>query len=437
MTPPQLTHTPHTPIEAVIIGAGGRGRVYGQFALKHPQELVITAVADPLPERRQRMAIEHDLPETRCFDDWKALIAAGSLARTVINCTMDRMHMESTLAALDAGYDVLLEKPMSPVLEENVRLVQIAEEKGRLLQVCHVLRYSPFWQALREVVQSGKLGRIISVDHRENLHFAHMAHSFVRGNWREEATSGPMILAKCCHDFDILYWILRKNVLKLSSFGNLAYFKPENAPPGATLRCTDGCPVAEECKYYAPRIYGSAVDSWPYNAVSLTPSIDARLEALKTGVYGRCVYHCDNDVVDHQTVHMLLEDDITVTLTMQGQSNEEGRTMRYDGTEATLYARFAHGREKISIHHHRTGTVEDVPIIARDESGHGGGDFGLMRSFVNAVNGKPDDSITTARESLESHLLAFAAEEARLNNTVVDMADFRARVEADTKRLYS
>lgn len=424
-------------IDAVILGAGSRGQVYGAFALNHPQELVVSAVAEPLADRRQRMAVQHDLPDSRCFEDWESLIQAGPLAKTLINCTMDRMHMDSTLAALDAGYDVLLEKPMSPVLEENVRLVQVAEDKGRLLQVCHVLRYSPFWQTLREIVQSGRLGRIISVDHRENLHFVHMAHSFVRGNWREEASSGPMILAKCCHDFDILYWILRRNVIRLNSFGSLTYFKPENAPHGATLRCTDGCPVADDCKYYAPRIYGNATDGWPYNAVSLTPSVEARMEALRTGPYGRCVYHCDNDVVDHQTVNMLLEDDITVTLTMQGQGNEEGRTMRYDGTDATLYGRFVHGRYKITIHHHLTGQVEDVPIIARDSSGHGGGDFGIVRSFVNAVKGQPDDSVTTARESLESHLLAFAAEEARLNHTVIDMAEFRARVEADTRRLYS
>ena len=425
------------PVDAVIIGAGSRGQIYSEFARQHPQEMVVTAVADPRPDRRQRLAIQHDLPDSHCFTDWESLIDAGPLAKTLINCTMDRMHMASTLAALDAGYDVLLEKPMSPVLEENVRLVQVAEEKGRLLQVCHVLRYSPFWQKMREIVQSGRLGRIISVDHRENLHFVHMAHSFVRGNWREEASSGPMILSKCCHDFDILYWILRKNVIKLNSFGSLTYFRPENAPPGAPPRCTDGCPAADECKYYAPRIYGSAADRWPYNVVSLTPTVEARLEAVRTGPYGRCVYYCDNDVVDHQTVNMLLEDDITVTLTMQGQSNEEGRTMRYDGTDATLYARFVNGRNKITIHDHLTGEIEHVPVIDRDSSGHGGGDFGIMRSFVNAVKGNPDDSVTTARESLESHLLAFAAEEARLNHSVIDMAEFRARVEADTRRLYS
>lgn len=424
-------------VEAVVIGAGGRGNAYSRFALKHPQEMLVTAVAEPMQDRRQRMAIEHDLPETHAFESWTDLIAKGKIAQTAINCTMDRMHMDSTMALLEQGYDVLLEKPMSPVLEENVRLVQYAEEQGRLLQICHVLRYAPFWQTLREVVQSGRLGRIISVEHRENLAYWHMAHSYVRGNWRQEATSGPMILAKCCHDFDILYWILQKQVVWLNSFGSLIHFRPENAPEGATQRCTDGCPVSEECKYYAPRLYVSDQDGWPWNAVTLNATEQARLEALKTGWYGRCVYFSDNDVVDHQTVNMELEDGTTVTLTMQGQGEEECRTMRYDGTKATLYGKFAASGHIMEVHDHLSGKVEHIAIKDRDESGHGGGDFGIVRSFVNAVNGKPDDSITTARESLESHLLAFAAEEARLNRTVIHMPDFRKRVEEDAKRMFS
>jgi predicted dehydrogenase len=425
-----------TPIDAVIIGAGGRGQAYSKFALRYPHEMSVVAVAEPDEERRQRIAIEHDIPPSYCFESWEDLLNEGRIARALINCTMDRMHMDSTVAALDAGYDVLLEKPMSPVLEENVRLVQLAEEKGRILQVCHVLRYAPFWRKIREIVQSGRLGRIVSVDHRENLWFFHMAHSYVRGNWRETASSGPMILSKCCHDFDILYWILRERVVWLNSFGSLVHFKPENAPEGATQRCTDGCPAAERCKYYAPGIYVSEINGWPFNAVAMTPSEEARLEALKTGPYGRCVYFCDNDVVDHQTVNMELENGTTVTLTMQGQGDEEGRTMRYDGTDATLYARFMASGDKISLRTHLTGEIEEVAVQAVDESAHGGGDFGIVRSFLNSLNGTPDDSATTARESLESHLLAFAAEESRLNHSIIHMPEFRERAEASTREVF-
>ena len=421
-------------IDTIIVGAGGRGNAYGGFALEYPHELNVVGVAEPDPIRRDGFVSRHDIAPDMVFHDWQSLLDIGKTrAATVINCTMDRFHFESTMRMLEMGYDVLLEKPMTPVPAENVRLVQKAEETGRMLQVCHVLRYTPFWQALRKIVQSGKLGRIISVTHRENLIYYHMAHSFVRGNWRNEATSGPMILSKCCHDFDILLWILRKQVVHLNSFGSMIHFRPENAPEGAPMRCTDGCPAADTCKYEATKIYVRDGAGWPQNAVSYIPTKDARLEKLKTEWYGRCVYHCDNDVVDHQTVNMELEDGTTVTLVMNGQGDEECRTVRWDGTKATLYGKFSSRGDEIRVHHHLTGEVEDVPVIARDSSGHGGGDYGIVRSFIKALKGEADDSITTARESLESHLLAFAAEESRLNKTVINMVEFRRRLEEQTQ----
>ena len=411
------------------MGAGGRGSSYGKFAVEYPQELKVVGIAEPDPIRRDRFLSQHDIAPEMVFHDWESLRNTGlQQASAIFNCTMDRFHFESTMQLLDLGYDVLLEKPMTPVLEENVRLVQKAEESGRLLQVCHVLRYTPFWQALRAVVQSGKLGRIVSVTHRENLIYYHMAHSFVRGNWRNEATSGPMLLSKCCHDFDILLWLLQKKVAYLQSFGSLTHFRPENAPEGATERCTDGCPAADTCKYEATKRYARDGEGWPLNAVSYIPTSEARLEQLKTDWYGRCVYLCDNDVVDHQTVNMEMDDGTTVTLVMNGQGDEECRTMRWDGTKATLHGKFSSRGHEIRVHHHLTGEIEDVPVVARDSSGHGGGDFGIVRSFLNTLKGNPDDSVTTARESLESHLLAFAAEESRLNKTVINMEDYRQRL---------
>lgn len=421
-----------TAIDTIVVGAGSRGNAYGQYALEHPQELRVVGVAEPDPLRRNRFVGLHDIAPDMIFVDWESVLGAPEkLVPVIVNCTMDRSHFPSTMRMLELGYDVLLEKPMTPLLHENVRLVRKAEETGRLLQICHVLRYTPFWQRLREVVQSGKLGRIVSVTHRENLIFYHMAHSFVRGNWRREDSSGPMILSKCCHDFDILLWILQKRVANLSSFGSLFHFRPENAPEGATERCTDGCPAAKTCKYEATRLYAHDGSGWPLNAVSYIPTEEARLEQLETDWYGRCVYLCDNDVVDHQSVNMEMEDGTTVTLVMNGQGDEECRTMRWDGTKATLYGKFSSSGDQIRVHHHLTGEIEQVPLITRDGSGHGGGDFGIVRSFLNTLRGAPDDSVTTARESLESHLLAFAAEESRLEKSVVNMDAFRARVYAE------
>jgi predicted dehydrogenase len=420
------------PVTAVLVGAGNRGTyAYAPYALEYPDELRFVAVAEPHPVRRERFARAHNIPPERQFNTWEELLAQGQIADVLFNMTQDQTHYPSTIAALKAGYDVLLEKPMATRLEHVVDLVQTAERLGRLLQICHVLRYTAIFSALHEILASGRLGDIVTVEHRENVVYWHMAHSFVRGNWRNVATSSPMILAKCCHDFDILYWNLGRPAKRLQSFGSLIHFRPENAPAGATPRCTDGCPV-EDCPFDARRIYlNMDYHDWPVSVITEdTGSAEARRQALATGPYGRCVYRCDNDVVDHQTVNMEFAGGTSVVLFMHGHSHEEARTMRYDGTQATLRAKFDYRNGWIEIHDHRTNRREEI-LLPAGPSGHGGGDFGIARAFVRAVRGL-GQPLTTARESLESHLMAFAAEESRLNGTVVDMDDFRRRAESLT-----
>ena len=412
-------------INFVVAGAGNRARVYARYCQEHPDQAQIVAVADPLPEVRAAFAEANNIAPENCFEDWRELFSRGKIAEAALITTTDMLHTEPALAALDLGYDVLLEKPMAPNLSENMRLVQAAESAGRLLQICHVLRYTTFFGKVREIVQSGRLGRIINVTHAENLVYWHMAHSFVRGTWRNTEVAAPMLLAKCCHDLDILGWILGERAEWVSSSGSLMHFRPENAPAGAPLRCTDGCPAANECKFFAPRLYANDKHGWPFDVVTPKATVADRLAALETGLYGRCVYHCDNNVVDHQTVSMQLESGATVTLVMNGHGDEECRTMRYDGTKATLHGKFAYTTYELTIADHLTGQVEKVEVDMGDASGHGGGDTGIMRSFINSLNGQPDEHVTSGRQSLESHLLAFAAEEARLQNRTVNMAAFR------------
>ena len=436
------------PITAVLAGAGNRGaHSYGPYALQYPDELNIVAVAEPDPVRRTRFAKAHEIPESRQFTTWEALLAAEKLADAAIITTQDQMHTAPTLAALDLGYHVLLEKPMAPTLTENVQLVQAAERTGRLLQIGHVLRYAPFFETVHEIVTSGRLGEIVTVEHRENVSYWHMAHSYVRGHWRNRATASPMILAKCCHDLDLLTWNLGP-VTRLSSVGSLIHYRAENAPESAPPRCTDGCPVANDCAWYAPRIYleMTALENnfytadvqipptyggWPRSTITDDPTNpDAVREALQTGPYGRCVYHCDNDVVDHQIVTMETEASASIALVMHGHSHREGRTLRYDGTRATLRGAYFFDEQRLEVHDHLTGEVEviELELGPLGEAGHGGGDFGLMKAFVRAVR-DPDTALTTARESLESHLMAFAADEARLDGSVIDMEAFRQQAE--------
>ncbi len=434
------------PLELVLIGAGQRGAyAYASYALEHPDEVRIVAVAEPDPERRARVANQHDIDDEHCFSSWENLIAKGQLGQGAIVTTQDQMHVEPAVAALEAGYHVLLEKPMAHTLEGCVKLVQTAERTQRTLQICHVLRYSPFWKRLHEVLESGRLGDLITVEHRENVAYWHMAHSFVRGNWRNERLSSPMILAKCCHDLDILVWNLNKPVKRLSSIGSLLHYRAETVGPEIPLRCTDHCPIEKTCAFSAIGIYLeyrhnptmienaaalgidlNAPHVWPYTVLSEDVSYAGRLQALQTGPYGRCVYRCDNDVVDQQMVSMELEGGASVMLVMHGHSDEEHRSMRYDGTRATLRARFGR-RSEITVHEHG-GKIESIPIDDPNESGHGGGDHGLVADFLRMLRGE-SEALTSARVALESHLLAFAAEEARHNGTVVNMADFRARAE--------
>ncbi len=463
------------PLTAILIGAGNRGyEAYGSYALAHPDEICFTAVAEPHEARRARFAEAHTIPSERHFRTWEDLLACGKVADTALVSTLDRLHLQPTIAALEAGYDVLLEKPMATTLAGCVKLVQTAERTGRLLQICHVLRYTPFFATLHNIIRSGRLGKVITVEHREDVSYWHMAHSYVRGNWRNSTAESPMILAKCCHDFDILFWNLGP-CRRLSSFGSLTHYRAENAPAGAPQRCTDGCPVAEECPWYAPRLYlelvplmhtahhssvawervgatlaldhpalakaaqhlipgyATALDyrGWPISTISEDTHPKARQRALESGQYGRCVYYCDNDVVDHQVVNMELEDGTSVAMVMHGHSHREGRTMRYDGTRATLLGQCYVNNQEIQIHDHLTGRVEVIrPALgAAGATGHGGGDAGLMAGFVRAVR-DPAQALTTARQSLESHLMAFAAEEARVNGTIVHMDEYRRRAEA-------
>ncbi|MEP7198229.1 MAG: Gfo/Idh/MocA family oxidoreductase, partial [Chloroflexota bacterium] len=400
------------PLELVVVGAGHRARdAYGPYVEQHPDEVRFVGVAEPNPVRRQQFADRFDIDDAMCFESWQELVARPQLAPALLNLTQDRLHVESTVAALERGYHVLLEKPMAQTPAECVRLTQTAERTGRMLQICHVLRFTPFFRALHQIISSGRLGQIISVAHRENIVYWHMAHSFVRGNWRNLATSSPLILAKCCHDMDILYWN-HGPAKRLSSFGSLIHFRPENAPLGAPLRCTDGCPAESECPFYAPRIYAGPDGAWPRAVISETQTVEARLEALRTGPYGRCVYHCDNDVVDHQVISMEMESGASVSMNFVGHAQREGRTIRIDGARATLRGKFIGGEYALDIHDHVTNRVEHVPLEGA-QSGHGGGDFGLMQAFVGALRSNQSDVLTSARNSMESHLMAFAAEQAR------------------------
>lgn len=439
-------------IDLVLIGAGQRGGMaYGTFALEHPDEARFVAVAEPDPLRRERFGREHGIPSDRRFTSWEDLLACGQIADAALVCTCEHLHVAPTIAAMETGYHVLLEKAMAPTAEGCVALVRAAERTGRILEVAHVGRYIDFFQKLHGILKEGRLGDIVTVEHRENVAYWHMAHSFVRGNWRNSDLTGPMILTKCCHDLDILHWNLGQTCVRLSSVGSLRHFVPSRVGPDIPDRCVDNCPIERECQFSAIRTYleadpfpglvkeSSSVQpedreiprSWPFSVLTTDLTYAGMRQAIEVGQFGRCVYRCDNNVVDHQVVTMEMDGGTSVVLVMHGHSHEEHRSMRYDGTRATLRGVFADGRSELIIHDHLTGRAEKVEHATMTTSGHGGGDHARMAAFVGVM--RDDDAPrASARECLESHLLAFAAEEARLSGNVVDMAAFRALAEAST-----
>ena len=416
------------PVTAVMLGAGNRGGdVYGAWALANSTELRVTAVADADPAKRATFALAHDLPPQARFADWRDLLAQPRLANAAIIALPDREHEDAATHALRAGYHVLLEKPIAPTPAGTARVVTAARESHRVLMLGYVLRYTPFFQTVRSAVRSGRLGEVVTMTWRENVHALHYAHSYVRGNWAREQDSSPMLLAKASHDLDLIGWITDLRATRVSSFGNLYHFRAEHAPPRAPARCLDGCPHADTCVFYAPRVYLTEHAGWPASVISSDPSLAAREAALRAGPYGQCVYHAANDVVDHQVVTFEFHTGATGTLTVHGHSGTEGRTLRIDGTRATLRGTFTQATQEITIEEHDPASFRGqrepqvVPVSAPSGmagGGHGGGDAGLMRAFVHAVR-------TGAAQALdlevESHALAFAAEAARRGGTVVSV----------------
>ena len=407
----------------ILIGAGSRGMTYGQWANDHGIE--IAAIAELRPDRLKDAAARLNVPANRCFSDGKDLLNLGKIADAAIIATMDRDHYGHVMQALDCGYHILLEKPISPDPKECVEIEEKANALGLSVTVCHVLRYTNFFGTIREIIDSGDMGKVVAIKHSENIGNYHMAHSFVRGNWRNDTLSSPIIMQKSCHDLDILLWLTGSHCTKVAAFGGLSYFKEANAPDGSAERCLE-CPAAKECRFNAPRVYLPTLGGWPTDVVCLEQTEEALMEALKTSPYGRCVYRCDNNVCDHMSIIMEFEDGITATFSLTAQTSACYRHIHIMCEHGEIIGDGS--RSQIIVRHHvasAADTFEDRVInIRTNSSGHGGGDAGIMEDFAASMT-RCGESRSSISKSVESHLMACAIEESRLTGKVVDMKDFR------------
>lgn len=414
-------------LTAVLIGAGGRGSTYAEEMHKLKDQFNIVAVAEPVECRRNNIKEKFSIPEERCFDDYKPLFALGKIADIAIIATMDRMHLEPSLMAIELKYDLLLEKPIAPTPEECAAIYKAAVKNDVKIVICTVLRYTGLFMKIKDIIDNGTLGRIMSVNHEECVGNVHQAHSFVRGNWGNSERSSVMLLQKSCHDMDLLAWLIGKKCKKVQSFGFLSYFKKENAPEGSPEYCYEGCPVGETCPYNAVKIYVDPATGWykSHCTADSEPTLENRQKAIETTQFGKCAFKCDNDVVDHQTVNLLFEDDITVTFTMNA-FNKGGRFIHIMGTKGELRAALE-GDTPITIYDFSTEETTEIASSGTDGigGGHGGGDAGIIVTLYDYLNGTYNGkSVPDIEESYRNHLIVFAAEKSRAENTVVDLDEY-------------
>jgi predicted dehydrogenase len=412
-------------VSLVVLGGGNRGMAYARHALALGAR--VAALAEPRPERRQAFREAFGLEERALFAHWRDLLEAPRLGEAAIVALPDRLHAEAAIALMEKGYHLLLEKPIAPTWEEVLQVAEAKARTGRIVALAHVLRYTPYARRLKELLEEGAIGEVVSVQHLEPVGHWHFAHSYVRGNWRKEAESSPFLLAKSVHDLDWLLFLMPGEVARVASFGGLYHFRPERRPKGAAERCLL-CPeeVERECPFSARRIYLEAYErgerGWLLDVVAFPVTRENLERALAEGPYGECVYLGKNDVADHQVVALEYRDGRTASFHAEGLSRMRFRETRLFGTGGEIWG---DGRYiRIFDFLKGEGTV-DLKVEAEGSirSGHGGGDFGLMAAFVFAVEREDPELLEPFEEALYAHRLTFLAEEARKAGRVVEVEE--------------
>lgn len=397
-------------ISIVAIGAGNRTNKYLEYVKQHPDNTKLVGVVELNEIRRNKIAEKFNLQPSACFTDYHDFFRSSLKADAVMICTPENMHYEPCMMAIEAGYHVLLEKPIAQTPEECIAIGEAARRKNVIVTVCHVLRYHPYFIKLKELACSGELGNIISINHRTAVGVDRAAHSFVRGPWRKESETNPMLISKCCHDIDFLLWLTKTRCRKLTSFGSLRWFKSANAPEGSAHRCIN-CKVETQCPFSAVDLYRTRRD-WIANFdVPQGKNIDEVIEEeLEKGMYGRCIYHCDNDVVDHQIVSMEMESEVTINFSMDIFTLEDHRATQICLTEGEIEG----DETQIKVRRFRGGTetVYDFSDI-KHKPFHAGADLDLMNDFIEAIQTEGKYLRTSIELSVESHRICFEAERSR------------------------
>ena len=395
----------------IIIGAGGRGKdAYAPY-IQSKGLFKITGVVEPDAQKREQFKNNYDIEDEMCFEDYREMFSKGRLADAVLICTQDRMHVEPTLLAKECGYHILLEKPIAPTLEEVKQLEKEFRGYDKVFMTGFVLRYTPFIEKIKAIIDSGEIGEIVNMQLNENEGFWHHAHSYVRGPWNCSKTSSPLIVAKSSHDMDLMLYLVGSSCKYISSYGRNSYFRAENAPGDVPERCTDGCAYADKCIYNAVEQYTNGKAQYFVHKFECGNDKEDIVEALKTNPYGRCVYRCDNDVCDHQVVSMEFENGVAALFTVSAFSLENNRTIKLMGTKGEVGGCMETGAVLLKKF---SDMSETKFVIEHDGTKHCGGDGGLMEQFAKAIDACENGGDTVDKWMFEAHEIVFAAEEARV-----------------------
>lgn len=430
MTAPDLAPVPaDRPIELAVVGAGARGDTYAAWAARHPDEVRVVAVAEPDDARRDRFAAQHALPGEAVARSWEELAERDRVADLVAVATQDDLHVEPAEVFAAQGHHLLLEKPIAPDPDGVERVARAVAASGVRVHVAHVLRHTRLTTAVRAAIAEGRIGEVVAIQRLEPVGYWHFAHSYVRGNWRNESLSSPVLLAKSCHDIDWINHIVGGGCRSVASFGALHHFRPETKPAAAgdATRCL-GCAHEPDCAWSAASFYLPLIDNgwtgFPLTALTTHPSPESVREALADGPYGRCVHECDNDVPDTQSVLLEFDGGVQASFTLSAFTEARLRETRILGTEGELRADGA-SFEIFRFLDDRTSRISPngADATSRDLLGHGGGDDGLMRAVVDDLRDPdPTPSRVAFDEAIDAHRIVFAAERARRQRRVVDLA---------------
>lgn len=395
-----------------VVGLGGRASAYlSALQELYPNEHQVVAVADPDPVKQARARNDYGLQDNQIFDTDLDLMEQPRLSDVAIVATQDKLHLRDIRGLLAKGYDLILEKPVATTLEELQEIAAVSKSfPDQMVAVCHVLRHTVFFGEIRRILESGRFGPVVSIQHNENIGYYHFAHSYVRGPWNNSETSGPLTLTKSCHDMDILLYLLgNTHCQQISSYGALSIFNRDHYDPATMAPMCVDCPQNESCAFSAPKLYSSGKIK---SVVFDLSSVDKVRENLGTSPYGRCVYHCDNNVVDHQSTAIKFDNGVTATFNLSAFSAKVNRSLK-------IMCQFGEIRaiEKpylIETTDFRTDETTVTELDIRDR-GHGGGDKAFVKDFMESyLHGVPFNS--TLEHAIESHAMALLAEESRKDN---------------------